>query len=123
MSTKHEVAVELAGGKRLVFETGRMAKQASGAALVTTGETVVLAALEAVKPETPKLKEIADGLVERTYEQVVEDVLKARAGGMTFRDIEKKFGLKQRHGNNARRICLHCQGHPILQNAEQEKLQ
>jgi polyribonucleotide nucleotidyltransferase len=43
MSTKHEVAVELAGGKRLVFETGRMAKQASGATLVTTGETVVLA--------------------------------------------------------------------------------
>jgi polyribonucleotide nucleotidyltransferase len=43
MSTKHEVAVELAGGKRLVFETGRMAKQAGGAALVTTGETVVLA--------------------------------------------------------------------------------
>ena len=43
MSTKHEVAVDLAGGKRLVFETGRMAKQASGAALVTTGETVVLA--------------------------------------------------------------------------------
>jgi polyribonucleotide nucleotidyltransferase len=43
MSTKHEVTVELAGGKRLVFETGRMAKQASGAALVSTGETVVLA--------------------------------------------------------------------------------
>ncbi len=43
MSTKHEVAVELAGGKRLVIETGRMAKQASGAALVSTGETVVLA--------------------------------------------------------------------------------
>jgi polyribonucleotide nucleotidyltransferase len=43
MSTKHEVAVELAGGKRLVFETGRMAKQASGAALVTMGESVVLA--------------------------------------------------------------------------------
>ena len=43
MSTKHEVSVELAGGKRLVIETGRMAKQASGAALVSTGETVVLA--------------------------------------------------------------------------------
>ena len=43
MSTKHEVAVELAGGKRMAIETGRMAKQASGAALVTTGETVVLA--------------------------------------------------------------------------------
>jgi polyribonucleotide nucleotidyltransferase len=43
MHTRHEVAVELAGGKRMVFETGRMAKQASGAALVSTGETVVLA--------------------------------------------------------------------------------
>jgi polyribonucleotide nucleotidyltransferase len=43
MSTKHEVTVELAGGKRLSIETGRMAKQASGAALVTLGETVVLA--------------------------------------------------------------------------------
>src|SRR5476651_1369692 len=40
---KHEVAVELTGGKRLVFETGRIAKQASGAAFVTLGETVVLA--------------------------------------------------------------------------------
>ena len=40
---KQEVTVELAGGKRLIFETGRMAKQASGAALVTTGENVVLA--------------------------------------------------------------------------------
>src|ERR1700691_3224039 len=39
---KQEVTVELAGGKRLTFETGRMAKQASGAALVSTGETVVL---------------------------------------------------------------------------------
>jgi polyribonucleotide nucleotidyltransferase len=41
--SKQEVSVELAGGKRLVFETGRIAKQASGAALVTTGDTVVLA--------------------------------------------------------------------------------
>ena len=40
---KHEVTVELAGGKRLNFETGRMAKQASGAALTTLGDTVVLA--------------------------------------------------------------------------------
>ncbi len=53
MSTKHEVAVELAGGKRLVFETGRMAKQASGAALVTTGETVVLATAVA-SPRPPR---------------------------------------------------------------------
>jgi polyribonucleotide nucleotidyltransferase len=40
---KQEVTVELAGGKRLTFETGRMAKQASGAALVTQGDNVVLA--------------------------------------------------------------------------------
>ena len=40
---KQEVSVELAGGKRLQFETGRMAKQASGAAVVTSGDTVVLA--------------------------------------------------------------------------------
>ncbi|HUB30316.1 MAG TPA: polyribonucleotide nucleotidyltransferase, partial [Terracidiphilus sp.] len=56
MSTKHEVAVDLAGGKRLVFETGRMAKQASGAALVTTGETVVLATAVA----SPEQKEGID---------------------------------------------------------------
>jgi len=40
---KQDITVELAGGKRLHFETGRMAKQASGAALVTQGESVVLA--------------------------------------------------------------------------------
>ena len=28
---KQQVTVELAGGKRLTFETGRLAKQASGA--------------------------------------------------------------------------------------------
>jgi len=49
---KHEVTVELAGGKRLSFETGRMAKQASGAALVTQGESVVLAT--AVAAPDPK---------------------------------------------------------------------
>ena len=49
---KHEVAVELAGGKRLTFETGRMAKQASGAALVTQGDSVVLAT--AVASPDPK---------------------------------------------------------------------
>jgi polyribonucleotide nucleotidyltransferase len=49
---KHEVTVELAGGKRLTFETGRMAKQASGAALVTQGDSVVLAT--AVASPDPK---------------------------------------------------------------------
>ena len=49
---KQEVTVELAGGKRLTFETGRMAKQASGAVLVTQGDNVVLAT--AVAAPDPK---------------------------------------------------------------------
>jgi len=49
---KHEIAVELSGGKRLVFETGRIAKQASGSALVTLGDSVVLAT--AVASPDPK---------------------------------------------------------------------
>src|SRR5271156_1737520 len=49
---KHDVTVELAGGKQLHFETGRMAKQAPGAALVTQGESVVLAT--AVASPDPK---------------------------------------------------------------------
>ena len=49
---KHEVTVELAGGKRLTFETGRLAKQASGAAFTTLGDTVVLAT--AVASPDPK---------------------------------------------------------------------
>jgi len=49
---KQEVTVELAGGKRLTFETGRMAKQASGAVVVTQGDNVVLAT--AVASPEPK---------------------------------------------------------------------
>src|SRR5450432_3263927 len=49
---KHDVTFELAGGKQLTFETGRMAKQASGAALVTQGDSVVLAT--AISSPDPK---------------------------------------------------------------------
>jgi polyribonucleotide nucleotidyltransferase len=49
---KQEVTVEFAGGKRLTFETGRMAKQASGAVLATQGDNVVLAT--AVAAPEPK---------------------------------------------------------------------
>jgi polyribonucleotide nucleotidyltransferase len=38
-----EVSVELAGGKRLSFETGKLAKQAHGSAVVRLGDSVVLA--------------------------------------------------------------------------------
>src|SRR6202163_4256123 len=49
---KQDVTVELAGGKRIKFETGRMAKQASGAALTSSGDNVVLAT--AVASPDPK---------------------------------------------------------------------
>jgi polyribonucleotide nucleotidyltransferase len=40
---KQEVSVELAGGKRLSFETGKLAKQAHGSVVVRIGDNVVLA--------------------------------------------------------------------------------
>src|SRR5690349_23129702 len=40
---KQDATVELTGGKSLNFETGRVAKQAPGAALVSMGDVVVLA--------------------------------------------------------------------------------
>jgi polyribonucleotide nucleotidyltransferase len=49
---KQEVIVDLAGGKQIRFETGRMAKQASGAALTSSGDNVVLAT--AVASPEPK---------------------------------------------------------------------
>ncbi len=49
---KQDVVVELAGGKHIKFETGRMAKQASGAALTSSGDNVILAT--AVASPDPK---------------------------------------------------------------------
>ena len=49
---KQDVTIELAGGKQIKFETGRMAKQASGAALTSSGDNVVLAT--AVASPEPK---------------------------------------------------------------------
>ena len=40
---KQEVSIELTGGKRISFETGNLAKQAHGAAVVRIGDNVVLA--------------------------------------------------------------------------------
>jgi polyribonucleotide nucleotidyltransferase len=49
---KQDVTIELAGGKHIKFETGRMAKQASGAAFTTSGDNAVLAT--AVASPDPK---------------------------------------------------------------------
>src|SRR6266850_5694663 len=43
----HEVTVDLAGGKRISFETGKLARQAHGAVVVRMGDNVVLAAATA----------------------------------------------------------------------------
>jgi polyribonucleotide nucleotidyltransferase len=43
LDMKHEVSVELAGGKTLSFETGSWAKQAHGSTVVRLGQNVVLA--------------------------------------------------------------------------------
>jgi polyribonucleotide nucleotidyltransferase len=43
MNMKQEVSVELSGGKTISFETGKLAKQAHGAAVVRIGDNVVLA--------------------------------------------------------------------------------
>src|ERR1700723_4307853 len=40
---KHDVSVQLTGGKSLAFETGKLAKQAHGSVVVRIGEAVVLA--------------------------------------------------------------------------------
>src|SRR5438270_12085082 len=40
---KHEIEVELAGGKKISFESGNLAKQAHGSVVVRIGENVVLA--------------------------------------------------------------------------------
>jgi polyribonucleotide nucleotidyltransferase len=40
-------------GRKLVIETGRMAKQAAGSALVTFGETMVLAAVTVSETKSP----------------------------------------------------------------------
>jgi polyribonucleotide nucleotidyltransferase len=49
---KQDVTIELAGGKHIKFETGRVAKQASGAAFTTSGDNAVLAT--AVAAPEPK---------------------------------------------------------------------
>src|ERR1700748_3229174 len=49
---KQDVTVELAGGKRINFETGRMAKQASGSVFITCADNAVLST--AVAAPDPK---------------------------------------------------------------------
>ncbi|MFO0457178.1 MAG: polyribonucleotide nucleotidyltransferase [Alphaproteobacteria bacterium] len=57
------------GGRPLTIETGRMARQADGAVLVTYGETVVLCAVTAAKQAKPDIDffPLTVNYVEKTY--------------------------------------------------------
>ncbi len=50
MSQAHRTEADLGGGRKFVFESGWLAKQANGACMATLGETVVLAASVAGAP-------------------------------------------------------------------------
>jgi len=52
---KQEVSVDLSGGKRISFETGKLAKQAHGAVLAQYGETVVLAPVVSAYDARPNI--------------------------------------------------------------------
>src|SRR5689334_7686031 len=66
MSEVHRVAVEI-GGTEIAFETGKMAKQASGAVTVTAGDTIVLSTATAGNPRDVDFLPLTVDVEERMY--------------------------------------------------------
>src|SRR3954454_515993 len=66
MSEVHRVAVEI-GGTEIAFETGKMAKQASGAVTVTAGDTVVLSTATAGNARDVDFLPLTVDVEERMY--------------------------------------------------------
>src|SRR3954465_9296939 len=66
MSEVHRVAVEI-GGTEIAFETGKMAKQASGAVTVTAGDTVVLSTAPAGNQRDVDFLPLTVDVEERMY--------------------------------------------------------
>jgi polyribonucleotide nucleotidyltransferase len=66
MSEVHRVSVEI-GGTEIAFETGKMAKQASGAVTVTAGDTVVLSTATAGNPRDVDFLPLTVDVEERMY--------------------------------------------------------
>jgi polyribonucleotide nucleotidyltransferase len=62
----HRVSVEI-GGTEMTFETGKLAKQASGAVVVQTGETIVLATATAGNPRDVDFLPLTVDVEERMY--------------------------------------------------------
>jgi polyribonucleotide nucleotidyltransferase len=66
MSEVHRVSVDV-GGTEITFETGRLAKQASGSVVVTAGETVVLGTATAGNPRDVDFLPLTVDVEERMY--------------------------------------------------------
>jgi polyribonucleotide nucleotidyltransferase len=66
MSEVHRVSVEV-GGTEITFETGRLAKQASGSVVVTAGETMVLGTATAGNPRDVDFLPLTVDVEERMY--------------------------------------------------------
>ena len=66
MSEVHQVSVDI-GGTEITFETGRMAKQASGSVVVSAGETVVLGTATAGNPRDVDFLPLTVDVEERMY--------------------------------------------------------
>jgi polyribonucleotide nucleotidyltransferase len=66
MSEVHRVSVDV-GGTEIAFETGRLAKQASGSVVVTAGDTMVLATATAGNPRDVDFLPLTVDVEERMY--------------------------------------------------------
>src|SRR3954464_15792099 len=66
MSEVHRVSVEV-GGSEITFETGRLAKQASGSVVVSAGETMVLGTATAGNPRDVDFLPLTVDVEERMY--------------------------------------------------------
>src|SRR5215210_7693958 len=66
MSEVHRVSVDV-GGTEITFETGRLAKQASGSVVVTAGETMVLGTATAGNPRDVDFLPLTVDVEERMY--------------------------------------------------------
>src|SRR3954470_5850218 len=66
MSEVHQVSVEI-GGTEITFETGRLAKQASGSVVVSSGETMVLGTATAGNPRDVDFLPLTVDVEERMY--------------------------------------------------------
>src|SRR3954466_3212748 len=66
MSEVHRVSVEV-GGTEITFETGRLAKQASGSVVVSAGETMVLGTATAGNPRDVDFLPLTVDVEERMY--------------------------------------------------------